>query len=142
MAEIASVEMKGVTKRFSRLLANDNIDFTAYKGEIHALLGENGAGKSTLIKILMGSVLLDEGKMFISSKHKIEYLDQHAEINQNCSIREYLAGAFANLYNIEKKYNEVNEKMAVETNPNKLDKLFEQSSNYFDILDSNNFYSY
>lgn len=118
-----------------------NANFVLNNNEKIGITGLNGAGKSTLIKILMGSVLLDEGKMFISNKHKIEYLDQHAEINQDCSIRDYLAGAFANLYNIEKKYNEVNEKMAVETNSNKLEKLFEQSANYFEILDSNNFYS-
>lgn len=68
MAEIASVEMKGVTKRFSRLLANDNIDFTAYKGEIHALLGENGAGKSTLMNILMGVLVSDSGEIRIHGK--------------------------------------------------------------------------
>ena len=62
------MEMKGVTKRFSRLLANDNIDFTAYKGEIHALLGENGAGKSTLMNILMGVLVSDSGEIRIHGK--------------------------------------------------------------------------
>ena len=54
MAEIATVEMKQIRKEFPATLANDNVDFTAYKGEIHALLGENGAGKSTLMNILTG----------------------------------------------------------------------------------------
>ena len=51
MAAIATVEMKQIRKEFPATLANDNVDFTAYKGEIHALLGENGAGKSTLMNL-------------------------------------------------------------------------------------------
>lgn len=68
MAEIASVEMKRISKRFSTLLANDSVDFTAYKGEIHALLGENGAGKSTLMSILTGVLIPDGGEILIHGK--------------------------------------------------------------------------
>ncbi len=50
----AVVKMVGITKRFPGVVANDNINFELYKGEIHALLGENGAGKTTLMNILYG----------------------------------------------------------------------------------------
>ena len=51
----------GITKSFGDLVANKDIDFEIYSGELHALLGENGAGKSTFIKIVYGLLQPDQG---------------------------------------------------------------------------------
>ncbi|MEN9758821.1 MAG: hypothetical protein RL270_773 [Actinomycetota bacterium] len=66
-----SIELKGITKKFGALVANDAIDLKVARGEIHAILGENGAGKSTLMNIVYGLVNADSGKIFVDDKEVI-----------------------------------------------------------------------
>ncbi len=66
--KIPVVEMKNITKKFGDFIANDNINFTLNKGEVHALLGENGAGKSTLMNILYGLYTPTSGQIFVNGK--------------------------------------------------------------------------
>jgi simple sugar transport system ATP-binding protein len=62
------IEMKGISKSFPGIKANDNINLSVEKGEIHVLLGENGAGKSTLMNILYGLYQPDEGQIYVKEK--------------------------------------------------------------------------
>ena len=59
----ARLDLRGITKRFPGVLANDQVSFAVMPGEIHALLGENGAGKSTLVKMIYGILQPDGGEM-------------------------------------------------------------------------------
>lgn len=63
-----TLEMRGITKRFPGVLANDGVNFDLRAGEVHALLGENGAGKSTLMKILYGMYHPDAGEILVNGK--------------------------------------------------------------------------
>lgn len=94
------VEMKNITKRFPGMIANNNINFSLNKQEIHVLLGENGAGKTTLMNILYGIYNQDEGEILINGnpvkidtpkdaiKNGIGMVHQHFMLVHNFTVAE------------------------------------------------------
>src|SRR5512134_3919823 len=102
-ARIETLEIRGVSKRFPGVLANDRVDFDVRSGEAHALLGENGAGKSTLMKILYGMYRPDEGEILLNGRpitiasptdainRGIGMIHQHFMLVQTLTVAENVA---------------------------------------------------
>ena len=135
MLQTPHIQMKSITKKFSGVTANDRVNFQAYAGEIHALLGENGAGKSTLMSILAGLYSQDEGKIFIkgqsvkinSPKEAIEHgvgmVHQHFRLVQPFTVAENIIlgkkgiGLFINKAKLEKEIEDLSKKFALKVEP-------------------------
>ena len=132
------LELKGITKQFPGVLANDHIDLKLHKGEILALLGENGAGKTTLMNILYGLYEPDEGKILINGeefntqspndaiKAGIGMVHQHFmlipvfTVTENVMLGEESVkyGDFLDRKKAAKKIREISESYNLQVNPN------------------------
>jgi len=66
--KVCAVELRGITKRFGEVVANDGIDLKLNRGEILSLLGENGSGKTTLMNMLSGIYFPDEGQIYVEGR--------------------------------------------------------------------------
>lgn len=111
-----AVEMRGITKKFGKVIANDDINLLVEKGEIHSLLGENGAGKTTLMKILFGLYKEDKGTLAIN-ENKIKnqtpgqafeqglgMVHQHFMLIENMSVWENVVlGSEIGKFSIDRK---------------------------------------
>ena len=89
------LELRGITKIFPGIVANDKIDFNLLEGEIHSILGENGAGKSTLMNIIAGLYQQDSGEIFVFNKNvnfnnDVQYSSKNISYAPNIGFEIYL----------------------------------------------------
>jgi ABC-type uncharacterized transport system ATPase subunit len=129
------VSMRGITKAFPGVLANDHLDLDLYASEIHALLGENGAGKSTLMKILYGFYRCDSGQILIEGQaaaihsphdarlHQIGMVFQDFNLIPALSVAENIAlflpklPAVLNIKELDQRIREVSKRYNLQVNP-------------------------
>lgn len=69
MEKVSAIQLKNITKRFGKVVANDSVNLEVFRGEILSLLGENGSGKTTLMNMLSGIYFPDEGEILVNGKH-------------------------------------------------------------------------
>lgn len=128
-------EMRGIVKRFPRVMANDHVDFACRPGEVHALLGENGAGKSTLMNVLAGLYRPETGEIFVGGQrvvfrspqdaiaHGIGMVHQHFMLVATHSVAENMVLGlnrprfFLNLSRVEEQVTALGEQYGLTVNP-------------------------
>lgn len=133
---IPMMEMRGITKRFPGVLANDKVDFSVFSGEVHTLLGENGAGKSTLMKVLYGLYQQDEGEIRLNNRpvkltspanaisHGIGMIHQHFMLVPTLTVAENVAlglktskGLLTDLKKVAKRILDLSETFGLHVRP-------------------------
>jgi len=134
---MTAVLMRGITKHFGPVLANDRVDFTLEQGEIHALLGENGAGKTTLMRILYGLYRPDGGEIQVNDQvvhitspkeaihHGIGMVAQHFTLVPTLTVAENIVLGYSNRFRFdparaEKQVAEAATRFGIETDPHAL----------------------
>ncbi|MCR4435954.1 MAG: ABC transporter ATP-binding protein [Clostridiales bacterium] len=132
----AFIQIRGITKTFGAVTANNNISLNICKGEIHALLGENGSGKSTLMNVLSGIYSPDSGSIFIDGKEVhfnspkdsikagIGMIHQHFKLVEVLTAKEnIIAGQKGSFFigskDLSRKIKDISEKFGLEIDPDK-----------------------
>lgn len=116
-----------------------NVNFRLLKGEHIGLVGANGEGKSSFIKIITGQLQPDAGDIEWSKRVQVGYLDQHADLNPEKTIREVLSDAFGWLFEIEEEINAIYMKMA-DADENETNSLLQEVGDLQDLLEQHDFY--
>tara|TARA_Y100001970_G_C14258667_1_gene877671 strand:+ start:1517 stop:3133 length:1617 start_codon:yes stop_codon:yes gene_type:complete len=135
-SEVFPLELRGITKIFPGIVANDRIDFNLREGEIHSILGENGAGKSTLMNIIAGLYPPDFGEMLVFNKYvkftnpkqaiekSIGMVFQHFMLVKNHSVAENIILGMPgllrlNLNEVRKQIRDISERYNLFVDPDK-----------------------
>ena len=116
-----------------------DVSFRLLKGEHVGLIGANGEGKSTFMNIITGKRQPDEGKVEWSKNVRVGYLDQHAVLNKGMTIGDVLKSAYAWLFELENKMNEICDAMG-NASEDELTAMMEELGEIQELLDAHDFY--
>lgn len=135
------IEFNNFSLAFGEKVLFNNASFFVNKFDKMGIVGVNGAGKSTLLKMLIGEVLYDKGSLNINPNVKLGYLDQHALIDSEKSVFDYLRESFKQVFDADKKLALTYEKMAAASTEQELINLTNQTEKLLQFLEVNDFYS-
>ncbi|MBE5938846.1 MAG: ABC-F family ATP-binding cassette domain-containing protein [Lachnospiraceae bacterium] len=117
----------------------NNVSFRLLKGEHIGLVGANGEGKSTFMNIVTGKLMPDEGKVQWNKNVRAGYLDQHAVLEKGMTIRDVLKSAFAFLFELEAKMNDICDHLA-DADEEQMNEMMEELGTIQDLLTNHDFY--
>ena len=117
----------------------EDVSFRLLKGEHIGLVGANGEGKSTFMSVVTGKLQPDEGKVEWSKNVRSGYLDQHTVLEPGLTIQDVLRSAFSWLFDLEKRMNEICDKMG-EANEEEMTAYMEELGEIQEMLDAHDFY--
>ena len=137
---MSMVEVEQLTHGFGDKTVFKNVSFRLLKGEHIGLVGPNGAGKTTLLRILTGQVIPDEGKISWLPTVRRGFLEQHIGLREGETIRDFLRGAFAELYEMEEEITSLSMKMA-DADGDALEALLNRYGKLQDRLEQSGFYT-
>lgn len=117
----------------------EDVSFRLLKGEHVGFIGANGEGKSTFMNIITGDLQPDEGKIEWAKNVRVGYLDQHTVLEKGQTIRDVLKSAFAFLFQMEEKMNQICDSMS-DASPDELEEMMEELGTIQDLLVTHDFY--
>ena len=130
------LDVINLTHGFGDKTLYQNASFELFKGEHMGIVGRNGTGKTTLLNTLTGEIIPDAGEIRWQKGIKIGYLDQHAKIDREVNVFDYLKTAFSELYQTEARLTEIYEKMATDCS----EKVLKRAADLQSLLENSGFY--
>lgn len=134
------LNVENVTHGFGARKILEDASFRLLKGEHVGLIGANGEGKSTFLNIITGQLTPDEGKVEWSNRVTVGYLDQHAILTKDKTIRDILREAFQQMYDMEAEMIAAYDKMGT-ASPEEVEKMMADVGEIQDLLEHSGFYT-
>jgi len=133
---LALLDLLDISKSFESQHIIEHIDFSVHLGERICIIGKNGGGKSTLLKIINGSLKVDEGRRITQNFLKIEMLDQTPTFEENINVKDAIKNELKELKDAQERYNEILLKLTEDFNNTELLKEQEKLTNFLDTHDA------
>ncbi|WP_207264747.1 energy-dependent translational throttle protein EttA [Desulfovibrio sp. Huiquan2017] len=135
-AEKIIYSMYKVTKRHGQKEVLKNVSLSYFYGAKIGVLGLNGSGKSSLLKILAGVDDRFEGEIHVKDGYSIGYLEQEPLVDETRTVREVVEEGVAEVMDIVREYNAINEKFAEPMEPEEMDTLIERQGKVQELMDA------